>query len=261
MFDWNLYFNAFLVMLAVAASAWVLSVFIRNVSIVDSLWSLFFAVAAIVYATSVDAMSVKAQLVVALVLIWSLRLSIYITARNWGEGEDYRYQAIRRRNDPGFAIKSLYIVFGLQAVLAWIISLPLQPAILSSADLGAVDLVATVLWIVGFAFEAGGDYQLSQFRKDPANVGKVLDSGFWKYTRHPNYFGDCCVWWAYFLFAVPAGGWWTIIAPLAMTTLLLKVSGVSLLEKTITSRRPEYADYQKRTSAFFPRPPKSAGAE
>lgn len=259
MFDWNLYFNAFLVMLAVAGSAWVLSVFIRNVSIVDSLWSLFFAVAAIVYATSVEALTVKGQLVVVLVLIWSLRLSIYITVRNWGEGEDYRYQAIRRRNDPGFAIKSLYIVFGLQAVLALIISLPLQPAILSSADLGTVDLVAVALWLVGFAFEAGGDYQLSKFRKDPANVGKVLDSGFWKYTRHPNYFGDCCVWWAYFLFAVPAGGWWTIVAPILMTTLLLKVSGVSLLEKTITSRRPEYAAYQQRTSAFFPRPPKRSG--
>ncbi len=256
MFDWNLYLSVFSSMLVLAVVAWVLSIIIKNVSIVDSLWSLFFAVAAISYGLAVENLSAKGVVVIALVLIWALRLSIYITARNWGDGEDYRYQAIRRRNDPGFAFKSLYIVFGLQAVLAWIISLPLMPAILSSSSLGGVDMVALALWTVGFVFEAGGDYQLARFRKDPDSAGKVLNTGFWRYTRHPNYFGDCCIWWAYFLFAVTAGGWWSIIAPLLMTILLLKVSGVSLLEKTITSRRPEYADYQQRTSAFFPLPPK-----
>ena len=256
MFDWNLYLYTFFIMLLVGVATWVLSVVIRNVSIVDSLWSLFFVVAAISYALATDVLSVRGQLVVVLVLIWALRLSIFITARNWGEGEDYRYQAIRRRNDPGFAFKSLYIVFFLQALLAWIISLPLMPAIAGQASLGLVDFIAIVLWIIGFSFEAGGDYQLSMFRKNPANANKVLSTGFWKYTRHPNYFGDCCIWWAYFLFAVAAGGWWSIIAPLLMTALLLKVSGVSLLEKTITSRRPEYADYQRRTSEFLPWFPK-----
>ena len=178
--------------------------------------------------------------------LWST-LSIII-----GEREDFRYQQIRARSGPNFALKSLYSVFGLQAVLAWLISMSLLAAMNSTAPMGLLDVLATCLWIIGFIFEAGGDWQLTRFRSNPANSGKVLDTGLWRYTRHPNYFGDCCVWWAHYLFALSAGGWWAILSPLLMTVLLLRVSGVALLEKDISVRRPAYSDYIKRTNAFFP---------
>ena len=259
MVDWSLYLEILGNMLILALVAWVVSVIIRNVSIVDSLWSVFFVIAGGTCLFSLEAVSTRGQLLMLLLLVWAARLSIYISVRNWGEGEDYRYQAIRKRNEPGFVFKSLYIVFGLQALLAWIISLPLLPAMASTAPLGVVDFIAVAFWLTGFYFEAVGDYQLSRFLKNPANKGKVMAEGLWKYTRHPNYFGDCCVWWGFYLFAVASGGWWSILSPVLMTVLLLRVSGVALLEKSIGKRRPEYESYRQRTSAFFPLPPKSAG--
>ena len=187
-------------------------------------------------------------------MIWSLRLSIYITARNRGKPEDYRYKTIRANNDPGFAFKSLYIVFGLQGVLAWLVALPLLPAIASDSALTTLDLVAATLWLVGFIFEAVGDYQLSRFKAREDSKGRVLETGLWRYTRHPNYFGEFCIWWAFYLFAVTSGGWWTIVSPILLSLLLLKVSGVAMLEKTISKRRPKYDEYIRRTNAFFPGP-------
>ena len=192
-----------------------------------------------------------------LVFLWSIRLAGYITWRNWGEGEDYRYQAIRRNNSPNFEFKSLYIVFGLQAGLAWFISLPLLAAMTSTAPMGVLDILGVALWIVGFVFESLGDLQLAQFRADAGNKGKVLRTGLWKFTRHPNYFGDFCIWWGFFLMALSAGGWWSILSPLMMSFLLLRVSGVAMLERDIGKRRPEYAEYVATTNAFFPGPPKS----
>ena len=191
-----------------------------------------------------------------LVGVWAVRLSAHITWRNHGHGEDRRYQQIRRNNDPGFAVKSLYIVFGLQALLAWVISLPLLAAATSTAPIGLLDAVGCALWLIGFVFEAGGDWQLARFTANPANAGKVMDRGFWGWTRHPNYFGDACAWWGLGVLGIAAGGWWSIPGPLLMTLLLLKVSGVTLLEKDIGERRPGYADYVRRTSAFLPRPPR-----
>jgi steroid 5-alpha reductase family enzyme len=148
-------------------------------------------------------------------------------------------------------------VFLLQSTLAWLISLPLLAAVSSKSDLGAVDAIALLVFATGLIFEAGGDYQLARFKANPANKGKVLDSGLWRYTRHPNYFGDFCIWWSFFLFAVATGAWWSILGPLLMTVLLLKVSGVAMLEKTISERRPAYADYIRNTNAFFPGPSRS----
>lgn len=250
--------DALVLILAVGVVSWVASVVKRDVSFVDSLWSLFFLLAAVVFAAASTPLSERALLVLGLVAVWAIRLSVYITARNWGEPEDYRYREIRARNEPGFTFKSLYIVFGLQGVLAWIVSVPLLFAISADASIGVVDLIATALWLVGFVFEAGGDYQLARFKGDDSNRGKVLDTGFWALTRHPNYFGDFCVWWAFYLFALASGGWWTIFSPLLMSVLLLKVSGVAMLEKTIVERRPEYAEYVRRTNAFFPGPQRPA---
>ena len=255
------YIVALLVILGVGVVAWLFSIFKNDVSFVDSLWSFFFLLAAIVFASEAPPLSARGYLVLALVAIWSVRLSVYITARNWGEAEDYRYQQIRANNEPGFAFKSLYIVFGLQGVLAWLIAMPLLPAISSDAPLNVIDVVATLLWITGFVFEAGGDYQLSKFKARDDSRGRVLNTGLWRYTRHPNYFGDFCIWWSFFLFAVAAGGWWTIASPVLMSLLLLKVSGVAMLERTIADRRPKYAEYIRNTNAFFPGPPRSKTAD
>jgi steroid 5-alpha reductase family enzyme len=138
-----------------------------------------------------------------------------------------------------------------------VISLPLLAAVNSTTPLGWLDAIGAAVWLLGMVFEAGGDWQLARFKADPANRGKVLDSGLWRYTRHPNYFGDFCVWWGLFLIALAGGGWWSVIGPLVMSGLLLKVSGVVLLEKDIGERRPAYRDYVRRTSAFFPAPPRA----
>ena len=256
--DWALYGMALAAILSVGIAGWGLSLVRDDVSIVDSLWPMFFLVAAAVFAAGAWPLSAKGWLVLGLVAAWALRLSAYITARNHGKPEDYRYRRIRENNEPGFHYKSLWIVFGLQGVLAWIVALPLLPAITADAGLTAVDAAAVLLWATGFVFEAGGDWQLARFRRDPANRGKVLDTGLWRYTRHPNYFGDFCIWWAFWLFALAAGGWWSVVSPLVMSFLLLKVSGVAMLESTIGERRPGYADYVRRTNAFFPGPRRPA---
>lgn len=256
MFEQEIFLEALWLVLALALAGWLLSLVRGEVSFVDSLWSWFFVAAAGVYAWPLHALGPRGWLVGALVLAWALRLSFHITLRNWGQPEDYRYRAIRANNEPGFTFKSLYIVFGLQGLLAWVIALPLQPALASGSALGVLDAAALLLWLVGQAFEAGGDYQLLKFKADPANRGKVLQHGFWAWTRHPNYFGECCTWWGFYLFAVAAGGWWTAIGPLLLTFLLLKISGVAMLERTIGRRRPDYAEYQVRVPAFFPRRPR-----
>lgn len=257
MFDLTSFSYALGVLLAMGAVTWVVSLIKGDVSIVDSLWSLMFLGAALVYWTGAGEPTARAWLVIGLVTLWALRLAAYITWRNWGEDEDRRYQQIRERNEPGFAVKSLYLVFGLQAVIAWIVSLPLLAAIHGAAPLGWLDGLALGLFVLGFVFEAVGDWQLARFKGDPDNVGKVLDTGLWRYTRHPNYFGNACIWWGFFLFALAAGAWWSVLSPLAMTFLLLKVSGVSLLEEDISERRPAYRDYVRRTNAFIPGPPKA----
>ncbi len=250
----SIYFIALGVLLLLAGLAWVVSVFTGDVSFVDSLWSLFFLAAAVLFAIEFELPSLRAAIVLALVAIWAIRLSAHITLRNWGQPEDYRYAQIRANNEPGFAVKSLYIVFGLQAVLAWIVLAPLWPALASPAPLTLLDGAAILLFSVGFVFEAVGDYQLTRFKRDPSSQGRVLDTGLWRYTRHPNYFGEFCIWWAFWLFAVAVDAWWTIFSPLLMSFLLLRVSGVAMLEKTISSRRPGYAEYVRSTNAFFPGP-------
>jgi steroid 5-alpha reductase family enzyme len=256
MFSVPIYVSGLFVTLTAAAATWALSLRLRKVSIVDGLWSLLFVLAAFTYAYAAGAWNGRALLVLALVTVWALRLSVYITWRNWGHGEDPRYQAIRARNEPNFSVKSLYLVFGLQAVLAWIISLPTLGAILGVRSLTALDAAGTVLWVAGVTFEAGGDWQLARFKSNPENRGRVMDRGFWRLTRHPNYFGDFCVWWGLYLIAAGGGAWWSFLGPLLMSVLLMKVSGVTLLESDIAKRRPEYVDYIKRTNAFFPGPRK-----
>jgi steroid 5-alpha reductase family enzyme len=257
----SIYFRALPILAGAALLTWLVSLGKRNVAIVDSLWAPMFVLAAGVYALGVPVLTTRGLVALTLVSIWGSRLAVHITWRNWGHGEDRRYQAIRARNEPHFAWKSVYLVFLLQAVMAWVISLPLLGAIAAGtgtpAALGVLDYAGVLVWLVGFVFEAGGDWQLSRFKADPANAGQVMDRGFWRLTRHPNYFGDFCVWWGLYLIALAAGAWWSIVGPMGMSVLLMRVSGVTLLEKDIGERRPKYADYVRRTNAFFPGPRRS----
>ncbi|AHF05001.1 membrane protein [Marichromatium purpuratum 984] len=246
--------------LVLGICGWGASVIARDVSIVDALWSLFFLLMGLVYMLLIPETGPRALLVFVLLTLWAVRLSLHISRRNQGQGEDRRYRAIRADNDPGFWWKSLYLVFGLQAILAWVISLPLLGAMALPAPLGWLDALALALWCLGFAFEALADRQLAVFKAAPENAGQVMDRGLWRYSRHPNYFGEACIWWAFYLFALAAGAWWALIAPLLMTILLLRVSGVALLERDIGERRPGYRDYVARTNAFIPGPPRRAPA-
>jgi steroid 5-alpha reductase family enzyme len=246
------------VLLAMALAALGVATARHNAGLVDIVWSLFFLAAALMYAAASDLGGPRASLVLALVAAWSLRLATYLALRNWGAPEDHRYRAIRARNEPGFNWKSLYLVFGLQALLAWLISAPLAGAIASAAPLGVLDPLGAALAAFGIVFEATGDAQLARFKADPASAGKVMDRGLWRYTRHPNYFGEFCIAWGFWLLAVAGGAWWTLFAPLLMSMLLQRVSGVALLEKDIGERRPAYRDYVARTNAFFPGPPRGA---
>jgi steroid 5-alpha reductase family enzyme len=253
-FEFETWLSALPVLLIATTITWLLSLHMRNVSIADSLWSLMLFAAGVIYALGADPRAPRFALVLWPLAIWAARLSLYVTVRNMGKGEDRRYQAIRERNEPRFAIKSLFIVFWLQALLAWIVSLPLLGAFSSIAPLGILDYAGLSLWLIGFVFEAGGDWQLARFKRNPASADAVMDHGLWRFTRHPNYFGEFCIWWGFWLIAVSAGGWWSLPGPVLLTVLLLRVSGVSLLEKDIGNRRPRYADYVLKTNAFFPGP-------
>ena len=256
-FQFHVFASALPVLVAAATVTWVLSLPLRNASIVDSLWSLMIFAAGVIYGLGADPRAPRLAFLLWLAVIWAFRLSMFITARNMGHGEDRRYQEIRARNSPGFAWKSVYLVFWLQALLAWIVSLPLLGALSSLAPVNALDYAGIALWTVGMVFEAVGDRQLSRFKRNPANAGKVMDRGLWRYTRHPNYFGEFCVWWGFYLVALAAGAWWALPGPLLMSVLLLRVSGVALLEKDIGTRRPQYAEYVRKTNAFFPGPPRN----
>ncbi len=238
---------------------WAASVRLKNSSIVDIFWGAGFVLSAWLYhVLSPGGYLARKALLLTIVTIWGLRLTLHILRRNWGKPEDFRYAKWRQENGPAWWWRSLFKVFLLQGLLLWIISAPLLAAQLPSvpARLTWLDFVGLAIWAIGFFFEAVGDWQLARFRADPANQGRVLDRGVWRYTRHPNYFGDAAQWWGYYLFALAAGAWWTIFAPVLMTTLLLRVSGVALLEKSLTATKPQYADYVARTSAFVPWPPK-----
>ena len=240
--------------LFMALLVWALCTLRRNVGLIDIFWSLFVLVAALAFVREAPEPTERMLLVLLLVSIWAVRLAAYLAVRNRNAPEDHRYQVIRARNEPGFAWKSLYLVFGLQAVLAFIVSLPLYAAMLSSAPLTLVDVAGAVLVVAGVLVESIADAQLADFRDDPANRGGVMDRGLWRYSRHPNYFGEFCVWWGFFLLALAADGWWAIASPILMSVLLMRVSGVTLLEKDISSRRPGYGGYVARTNAFFPGP-------
>lgn len=242
--------------LALLVATWLLSIKLRDVSIVDIAWGLGFVVIAWVAFATGDGDAGRRTLLAVLVTIWGLRLAGYIGRRKLRHpGEDSRYGEWRKKWGDRFWIVSLVNVFLLQAVLVWIVSLPVQGASARDADLSWLDGAGVALWAVGLFFEGVGDAQMARFKADPSNRGKVMDHGLWRLTRHPNYFGDFCVWWGIGLIALSSGAWWSLIGPAVVTLLLTRVSGKDHLERSM-SQRPSYAEYVARTSGFFPRPPR-----
>ena len=253
---------ALLPALLLAIATWMASVPLRDASLADRIWSLLVVMPGFAYAWMLGT-SERAVWMLALASAWALRLACYVTWRNSGHGEDRRYAAMRAGHGERFALRSLFTVFLLQAVLGWVVSLPLLAGAASARPLNAWDYAGAAVAAFGIVFEAVADAQLARFRADPARQGQVMQQGLWRWSRHPNYFGEACVWWGLGLMALASGGWgatWALVSPLLMTVLLLRVSGVSLLEKDIVERRPAYRDYIRRTSAFVPWPPRREGS-
>ncbi len=257
--------TAAIVIAALMLTTWVFSVVIKNASIVDVIWGLGFALVAWAVRLHVDGHAARQNLLVAMTTVWGLRLAGHLFWRNHvapatSKGEDYRYRAMRKRWGPRFPIISLATVFLLQGILMFLVSLPVQLGqVARSPSLGPLAWIGVALWLVGLFFEVVGDAQLTRFRHDPASAGTVMNTGLWRYTRHPNYFGDACVWWGIALVAAETSvGRWGLIGALVMTVLLRRVSGVTLLEKSLSKRRAGYDEYVARTSPFVPRPPKKA---
>lgn len=253
-----------LVMLILMLGLWLASLALHDASIVDIFWGAgFIACAWLYFALTPQGFAGRKWLTCALVTIWGLRLALYILRRNWGKGEDYRYQVWRQQAGKHWWWLSLFKVFLLQGALLWMISMPLLRAQSSSVPARPVwlDAAALVVWGIGFFFEAAADCQMRRFKADPTNRGRVLQQGVWRYSRHPNYFGDAAVWWGYFLLAAAAGGWWTIFSPLLMTFLLLRVSGVAMLEQGLAQTKPGYREYMQTTSAFIPWMPRRQADE
>lgn len=255
----TLFLQAALLIWILVTLLWFWSVLIKNVSIVDIFWGFGFVVINAFFVFMSGDLNIRKILIFILVSIWGLRLSLYLALRNIGKGEDFRYQEFRRNyGAKRYWWFSYFQTFLLQAAIMLIVSLPLFGISISnhSGDLNLFDFLGILLWLIGFSFEAGGDYQLARFKSKSENEGKLLASGFWKYTRHPNYFGDSAVWWAYALISIAAGSYWMIIGSILMTVVIIKVSGVALLEKTLHKSKPGYQEYIRKTSAFFPWFPK-----
>lgn len=240
---------------------WAVSLRLRDASIADLFWGTGFAVVGLL-SLLVAGLSPRGLLAAALVGFWGLRLTVHLARRWRGKGEDRRYRAMREAWGDRFPLVSLFTVFLLQGALLWFVSLPVQAgaAMGASRPLGWTDALGVALWAAGLGFEAVADAQLARFLARPESAGRVMQEGLWRYTRHPNYFGDALVWWGIGLVALSAGAAWALAGPALMTFLLVRVSGVALLEKDIAHRRPGYAEYAARTSAFVPWPPRRRSA-
>lgn len=255
----QIYLQALLVILMLMTILWLVSIIIKNVSIVDLFWGFGFVLVTLFYFIKTDGLNHRKIILMTMVAVWGMRLSIYLAWRNIGKGEDFRYREFRKRyGEKSYWWFSYFQTFLFQGILMWLISAPLLGSQYygASKDLGIFDYAGIIFWIFGFIFEAGGDFQLARFKADPKNKGRVLNLGFWRYTRHPNYFGDSSVWWGYALICIAAGSYIPVLGSVLMTTVIIKVSGVAILEKSLKVQKPEYNEYIRKTSAFFPWFPK-----
>jgi steroid 5-alpha reductase family enzyme len=255
----DFYLYNLLAVVSVMVTGWLISLRTDNVTVVDSLWGMGFVLVAWLTLFQVDGVKERQWLLTGLTTLWGVRLTLYLTWRNHGKGEDPRYAAWREATGRRFRLTSLFKVFLLQALFLWVIALTVQAGQTGGqrVSLGVTDGIGAMIWLVGFVFESVGDWQMAKFKADPSNRGKVMRSGLWRYTRHPNYFGESLIWWGLFIIAISdPSNWWTVISPLVITIVLLKMTGIPLTEKLSAKKRPGYGDYIATTSAFFPWPPK-----
>ncbi len=253
-----LFLNSGLVILCLMTLLWLLSLALKNASIVDIFWGIGFIVIAWIGFSYGYGYLPRNQWMCVMVPFWGLRLALHIGIRNWSKPEDFRYAKWREENGTRWWWVSFFKVFLLQGVLMWFISAPILAAQTDRfpTNLTPLDLVGAIVWLIGFAIEMLADLQLTRFKLNQANKGKIHTTGLWKFSRHPNYFGESLVWWGIYIIALAAGAWWTIFSPILITWLLLRVSGVAMLEQTMRSK-PGYEEYMWKTSAFFPWFPKA----
>lgn len=261
---WNLLTTNFSILAVIMTALWVYCVKIRDVSVIDAFWPLGMVILAGTTTLLTQGSEARSLLLLVVTAAWGLRLSMHLFTRWRGHGVDPRYAAIlgrlMDRKGWSFAKASFIQVFAMQAVLLMIVCLPAQLGQIAAepAAIGPIGWIGVALAAIGIAFESIGDAQLKAFRANPGNKGKVLDTGLWRYTRHPNYFGDVCTWWGIWLVAAEtAPGLYSIPGPLVLTFLLTRVSGVPMLEHRLKKNRPDYDAYLRRTSSFFPWPPRS----
>jgi steroid 5-alpha reductase family enzyme len=247
---------ALLVMMAVTFG---IALKVGKHSVVDTAWGLGIALVAVVALVSSigHGQPARRYLLLAGAVIWGLRLAVYIGWRNHGKPEDPRYRDMLSKAKGDKNAYAFRIIYLLQALILFVATLPIQAGMLERAPAGALTIIGAAIWLGGFVFESLGDWQLARFKADPAHQGMIMDRGLWRYTRHPNYFGDFCMWWGLFLISV--GSWIELLfvfAPLLMTYILTRGTGQRMTDRRMTASRPQYADYVARTSGFFPLPPK-----
>ncbi len=231
---------------------WFVSVWVKDASIVDIFWSLGFLLAATLYLNKAGS-SPRSNLVFLMVAAWSVRLAAYLAMRNLGKGEDRRYKAMRVIRPKEFWIWSLYRVFWLQCTLMMIIGAPLYFLFANPGPLNMFSYLGAAVWALGMFWEVVGDFQMQRFKSNKNNKAKVMRLGLWRFTRHPNYFGEAIIWWGFYICALGVPyGWLSFFGPLLLNFFLLKVSGVSMLENDLRDRKPDYRAYIKETPAFIP---------
>lgn len=256
---WQLMLEALPVVLMIALANWLVSLYLDRVSTAKYSWSIMLAAATLIYAQTLGFNGPVEVALVFMVVVWALRLAVFLLVRDRNQPEDRRYRMMRKRYSPNFGFKSFYLIFMSQAVLAWLLSsifaIVLKTAADSQVQWGIYHYAGVALWTFGLCFEGLADRQLYAFNRQVIKQSHTLSTGLWRYSRHPNYFGECCVWWAWFIFAIPSGDAAVLLAPLLMTVMLARVTGINLVELDIVTRRPDYASYQKSTSILIPMPP------
>ncbi len=258
-FPLTLWLQGGVLIAAIVTLLWILSVRLRDASIIDIFWGPGFFILALFWFIIADRQDdsagnpVRSQILLGMVFLWAVRLAWHIGRRNIGKGEDSRYRKWRANNGPHWWLLSYPKVYLLQAILMWVLAVPICVGIASDSNsFSVISLIGVIIWVIGFLFETIADFQLSRFKADPSNKGKLLTTGLWKFSRHPNYFGEATLWFGFWLVVLPVGPWWLVGCPLLMLFLLLKVSGVSLLEESMKTDKPGYSEYIKRTNAFIP---------
>jgi steroid 5-alpha reductase family enzyme len=248
----------FAIIMACMVLLWLISIPLGDVSYIDSFWAAGFVIVAASTYVMTGGDTDRRQLILLITAVWGVRLATYLFLRWRREGPDGRYVALLKKAPGNVHLTSLKKVFLLQGPMLWIVSLPVQLGQYQAEplELGLLAILGAVLAAIGLFFEAVGDHQMAAFKSEPANQGQVMDRGLWRYTRHPNYFGDACVWWGLFLIAAEtSAGIWSFFGPALLTWTLVKFSGAALLERRLKRSRPGYVEYLERTSSFFPWPP------